>query len=111
MAISLAADGDFGICLLAPTPTDHAPNGNTESALVYTGCMAKVMVSIPDELLGRLDEHARRHGTSRSGLLQELAERELRADVRKRAIRRVLAGATPHGGESARQVRELRRAH
>lgn len=69
------------------------------------------MVSIPDELLGRLDEHARRQGTTRSGLLQELAERELRASARKRAIARVLAGASPHGGESARHVRELRRAH
>ncbi len=73
--------------------------------------MAKVMVSIPDELLGRLDEHARQQGTSRSGLLQELTERELRTNARKRAIRRVLAGASPHGGESARQVRELRQAH
>lgn len=73
--------------------------------------MAKVMVSIPDELLGRLDAHARRHGTTRSGLLQELAERELRADLRRRAIRKVLASASPHGGESARHVRELRQAH
>jgi len=41
----------------------------------------------------------------------ELAERELRAEVRKRAIAKVLAGASLHGGEGARHVRELRRAH
>ena len=39
------------------------------------------MVSIPDELLGRLDEHARQQGTSRSGLLQE-ADAERLADLR-----------------------------
>jgi metal-responsive CopG/Arc/MetJ family transcriptional regulator len=36
--------------------------------------MAKVMVSLPDDLLARLDDQARRRGTSRSGLLRELAE-------------------------------------
>jgi len=39
--------------------------------------MAKVMVSIPDALLARIDEVARVRGTSRSGLLQAAAEREL----------------------------------
>jgi len=72
--------------------------------------MAKVMISIPDELLGQLDDHARRSGTTRSGLLRTLAERELRADLRGRAIRKVLAAASPHGGDNARHVRELRRA-
>jgi len=72
--------------------------------------MAKVMISIPDELLGRLDEHARRTGTTRSGLLQSLAERELHTDLRRRTIRKVLATASPHGGESARWVREMRQA-
>lgn len=39
--------------------------------------MAKVMISLPDELLGQLDEEARRRGTTRSGLLQDAARREL----------------------------------
>ncbi len=39
--------------------------------------MAKVMVSLPDELLARIDREARRRGTSRSALLQEAAVREL----------------------------------
>ena len=73
--------------------------------------MAKVMISMPDEMLVRLDDHARRRGTTRSGLLRDLAERELHDDHRRRAIRKLLAGASPHGGESARQVRELRQAH
>jgi hypothetical protein len=79
---------------------------------VYTPVMAKVMISLPDELLDRLDDHARRRGTTRSGLLRELVERELRADVgtRRRRIRRLLSAAAPHGGDAARHVREQRRA-
>jgi metal-responsive CopG/Arc/MetJ family transcriptional regulator len=73
--------------------------------------MAKVMVSLPDELLARLDEHARTRGTTRSGLLRELAERELtiQSDGRRRRIARVLAAAGSHGGRSAQHVREQRR--
>ena len=74
--------------------------------------MAKVMVSFPDELLRRLDDRARRRGTTRSGLLRELVERELLtdSDARQRGIARLLADAASHGGQSARQVREQRRA-
>lgn len=39
--------------------------------------MAKVMVSLPDDLLGALDAEARRRHTSRSALLQVGARREL----------------------------------
>ena len=39
--------------------------------------MAKVMVSLPDEVLARIDREARRRGTTRSGLLREAALREL----------------------------------
>jgi metal-responsive CopG/Arc/MetJ family transcriptional regulator len=74
--------------------------------------MAKVMISLPDELVGRIDEQARRRGTTRSGLLRELAERELANDVevRRRGVRELLAAAIPHGGDNARHVRDQRRA-
>jgi metal-responsive CopG/Arc/MetJ family transcriptional regulator len=39
--------------------------------------MAKVMVSIPDELLKQIDAEAQRQGTTRSGLLQQAAKREI----------------------------------
>lgn len=39
--------------------------------------MAKVMISLPDELLGALDAEADRRHTSRSALLQEAARREI----------------------------------
>lgn len=76
------------------------------------GAMAKIMISLPDELVGRLDEYARRRGRSRSGLLRELAERELRAgsDGRRRDVERLLARAGSHGGANAGHVREQRSA-
>jgi predicted transcriptional regulator len=39
--------------------------------------MAKVMISVPDDVLARIDGEARRRGTTRSGLLRQAALREL----------------------------------
>lgn len=47
--------------------------------------MTKVMVSLPDDLLRAVDVEADRRGTTRSGLLRELAEETLR----RRSSRRV----------------------
>jgi predicted transcriptional regulator len=79
---------------------------------VYTHAVAKVMISIPDDLLARLDGQARRRGTTRSGLLRQLAERELTGEdeARGAGIERLLAGAGPHGGDAAGHVRAQRRA-
>jgi metal-responsive CopG/Arc/MetJ family transcriptional regulator len=44
--------------------------------------MAKVMISMPDDLLDRLDAQARANRETRSGFLRRLAERELDADWR-----------------------------
>ncbi len=70
------------------------------------------MISVPDALLARLDEHAHRQGKTRSGLLRELAERELRTDrdSRRRELAGLLSAAGRHGGENARHVHEQRRA-
>jgi len=35
--------------------------------------MAKVMISLPDDVLARIDSEARRRGTTRSGLLRDAA--------------------------------------
>jgi metal-responsive CopG/Arc/MetJ family transcriptional regulator len=56
----------------------------TPSNTVYTHPVAKVMISMPDELLDRLDLRAKEVGKSRSGLLQRLAERELEEQERGR---------------------------
>ena len=43
----------------------------------YTLAMAKVMVSLPDDLLAQIDEEAERRSASRSALLAAAARREL----------------------------------
>lgn len=73
--------------------------------------MAKVMVSMPDDLLERLDRRARERGTTRSGLLQELTEREVSAEEEQRRRRIIEILDEPvegHGGKSAALVRDLR---
>lgn len=77
--------------------------------------MAKVMVSLPDELLRAVDVEARRRKTTRSGLLRELAEETLRLRSCSRAERmREIdamakdAGAIGHGGDVAAVVRASR---
>ena len=63
-------------------------SGNT----VYTPPVAKVMISIPDKLLERLDLRAKEVGNSRSGLLQSLAERELedQEQGRRQEVKRLM---------------------
>lgn len=39
--------------------------------------MAKVMISLPDDVLARIDDEAKRRRTTRSALLREAALREL----------------------------------
>lgn len=84
--------------------------GNT----VYTRPVAKVMISIPDDLLTRLDALAWEKHETRSGFLQRLAERELQADLedRSKEVARLLDLATaPMGGEGAKLIREDRESH
>lgn len=81
--------------------------GNT----VYPLDVAKVLISIPDGLLRRVDAAASRAGESRSGFLQRLAEREVAessARVRKE-LEDLFEPLAPAGGESGRWIREDRR--
>ncbi|MGH8995961.1 MAG: ribbon-helix-helix domain-containing protein [Acidimicrobiales bacterium] len=75
--------------------------------------MAKVMVSLPDDLLRAVDIEADRRGTTRSGLLRELAEETLRRRSARRAERMAEIGhkAGPvvgHGGSVAQLVKATR---
>lgn len=75
---------------------------------------AKVMVSIPGELLTRIDREADERGTTRSGFLQEAARRELgwpdpaHVDAALNRGRAALAGAGSF--ESAELIRSEREA-
>jgi metal-responsive CopG/Arc/MetJ family transcriptional regulator len=78
--------------------------------------VAKVMISIPDSLLDRLDAQARASRETRSGFLRRLAERELEsADSHMRdEVDRLLneIGPVDLGGVSAAQlIREDRESH
>lgn len=91
-----------------PTTT----SGNT----IYTHPVAKVMISIPDGLLKRLDAQARANRETRSGFLRRLAEREL--DVARSREREELEDLLDKatvpggmGGDSARLIREDRESH
>jgi predicted DNA-binding protein len=90
--------------------------GNT----VYTHPVAKVMISIPDKLLERLDARAKAAGETRSGLLQRLAEREVEAaeERRRQAIERLwdevrieVPADRPELLDVARLIREDRESH
>jgi len=75
--------------------------------------MAKVMVSLPDDLLRAVDVEATRRGTTRSGLLRELAEESLRRGSVRRAARMSeidRAGGAPvgHGGHASDLVKATR---
>jgi metal-responsive CopG/Arc/MetJ family transcriptional regulator len=72
--------------------------------------MAKVMVSMPDDLLSEVDAEASRLGTSRSAVLREFADsalRRRRAD-RAAAMKALLRHATRHGGAAAERVKSTR---
>lgn len=72
--------------------------------------MSKVMLSLPQELLERLDRYARAQGTTRSGVLRGLAERELARDNHGRLARvEELLGEPGHyGGGGASEIRRMR---
>jgi len=80
--------------------------GNT----VYTHPMAKVMISIPDDLLSRLDAQARSTRETRSGLLQRLAEEHLagESEAKRRELEELLGPSMDFGGNAAQIIREAR---
>lgn len=83
--------------------------GNT----VYTHPVAKVMISIPDRLLERIDAHAKSQGETRSGFIQRVAEDAIvedRANLR-RELEELLGPPVPMGGNAAQLIREDRDSH
>lgn len=73
----------------------------------YTEDVAKVMVSLPDDLLARIDAEAQRHGTTRSGMLRRFAATVLddAEERRRREMRALNERARPRGGASLAQLK------
>jgi hypothetical protein len=76
----------------------------------YTRAVAKVMVSLPDDLLQAVDAEAARRGMTRSGLLREFADRSLRGRGAHRAARaiEIMRDSGAHGGDVAALVKRHR---
>lgn len=71
----------------------------------------KVMVSLPEETVRRLDELARRAGTSRSALIRQLADEAASAGSRQRAaeVARLYGEPKHRGGDALEAVKQARR--
>jgi predicted DNA-binding protein len=65
------------------------------------GGVAKVMISLPDDLLARLDAHAAECGSTRSATVRELAEAALgeRKQLLAQRMRELEGQASGNGGE------------
>lgn len=74
--------------------------------------MAKVMISLPDDLLARVDAHASERGSTRSATLRELAEAGLGERQRRLTVRMAaLEGkASGHGGSAVEDLKVSRPA-
>jgi hypothetical protein len=85
----------------------------TLSNTIYTPPMAKVMISIADDLLERIDAQARANRETRSGFLQRLAERELsdQGEDKRKQLEDLLGPPLHLGGEAAKLIREDRESH
>jgi len=72
--------------------------------------MAKVMISLPDELVASIDAEAKRRGMTRSGLIRSYAQeaQRRRAEVRAARVEQLLTDARPHGGDGVEQLKRLR---
>ena len=76
--------------------------------------MGKVLISVPDDLLERIDREANARGTTRSRFLEEAARRELGwpdPEELDEAVVRAREALAPYGAfESADLIREDREA-
>lgn len=83
--------------------------GNT----VYTRPVAKVMISMPDDLLERLDAQARASRETRSGFLRRLVEREISVESvnRRKEFEALLGPPVDLGVDAATLIREDRASH
>ncbi len=70
------------------------------------------MISLPDDLLARVDARAREQGSTRSATLRELAEAGLGERQRRlaQAMSALEGQAQGHGGKAAEQVKASRPA-
>jgi hypothetical protein len=108
-----AADEDRNFHPRPSSPSGRTLGQNEPLGAVYHGYtvrVAKVMVSIPDDLLAEVDSEAARTGTSRSAVLRSFADGALRNRRLRRAetMNDLLDRARNHGGGAAQAVKATR---
>lgn len=69
--------------------------------------MAKVMISLPDELLARVDAQATANGSNRSATIRELAEVGL-GERQRRLAQQMAALEGPASGHRGTAVQDLK---
>jgi metal-responsive CopG/Arc/MetJ family transcriptional regulator len=71
------------------------------------------MISIPDDLLKRLDAQASANRETRSGFLRRLVERELKVDEteRREELEGLLSPSLPTGVNWVKLIRDDRESH
>lgn len=71
------------------------------------------MISMPDDLLARIDAQVKSEHATRSEFLRRLAERELAREnrQRRRRVEELLGEPVSLGGDSTRLIREDRESH
>lgn len=73
--------------------------------------MTKVMISLPDDVLERLDREAQLRGLTRSGLIAQFADEASAERHRVRAVKMAQLnseGCKPRGGNSADLLKQER---
>lgn len=85
------------------------PHRSTQTA-VYAEDVTKIEITIPDDLLPRIDDAAKRADESRDEFIQRVAEREIvEANARlRKELEEMMPPPMRGGGESGRWIREDR---
>jgi metal-responsive CopG/Arc/MetJ family transcriptional regulator len=75
--------------------------------------MAKVMISLPDELLEETDRMAAAAGKTRSGFIQESLSSRVQADRTSAlaALEDLFSSAEPRGGDTVAFIKQMREEH
>jgi predicted transcriptional regulator len=73
----------------------------------YTADVAKVMISLPDDLLARVDAQASERGSTRSATIRQLAEAGL-GERQRRLAERMAALEGQAGGHGGHGVTDLK---
>jgi hypothetical protein len=76
----------------------------------YREDVAKIALTLPDELLERIEIAAQEAGETREAFLRRIADEKLKGmeDAHRKMVEAKLGPPVPMGGDSAQLIREMR---